>query len=465
MPYKISFISLGCAKNQVNCEQMMALVADAGHTIQVEPEGADVVVVNTCGFLASACEEAIENILEMAELKRAGQIKKILVTGCMAQRYQSDVLRELPEIDGLLGTGSYDRIADAITEVMQKGGKPCHMGDIDAANQSGERILSTPPWYAWLRIAEGCSNRCAYCVIPSIRGRYRSRAMSDVLEEAAELSDAGVKELIVIAQDITRYGVDLSGKRQLAELLRELCKLNFHWIRLHYLYPSDITDELIDTIASEPKILPYLDIPIQHCNDNILKAMRRRDTKASLTAILRKLRERIPGLVLRTSIITGLPGEDEAAFEELCEFLREQKIERAGVFPFSPEDGTPAAEMSYPDAETAKRRAELAVDVQSEIIDAYNAAALGSVREVLCEGFDGQRYYGRSYAESPDIDGRIWFTSDRDITPGTFVSVRLTDTMDGELTGECDGVPTYESDGVPPESDSEPTGEEERKLQ
>ena len=438
MAYKVSFISLGCAKNQVNCEQMMAVVADAGHTIQVEPEGADVVVVNTCGFLASACEEAIDNVLEMAELKRAGLLKKILVTGCMAQRYQQDILRELPEVDGILGTGSYDRIADAVAEVMSKGAKPYYMGDIHTANQSGERILSTPPWYAWLRIAEGCDNRCAYCVIPSIRGRYRSRPMPELLDEASELADAGVQELIVIAQDITRYGIDLTGRRQLAELLRELCKLDFHWIRLHYLYPSDITDELIEVIAGESKILPYLDIPIQHCNDAILKSMRRRDTKASLTAVLRKLRERIPGLVLRTSIITGLPGEDEAAFEELCGFLREQKIERAGVFPFSPEDGTPAAEMPHPDAEEAKRRAELAVDVQSDIIDAYNESVLGDTREVLCEGFDGQaqRFYGRSYAESPDIDGRIWFTSGRDIPPGTFVRVRLTDTMDGELVGE-----------------------------
>ena len=437
MPYQISFISLGCAKNQVNCEQMMASVVGARHVIQAEPEGADVVVINTCGFLASACEEAIDNILEMAELKRAGLIKKILVTGCMAQRYQTDVLRELPEIDGILGTGSYDRIADAIEEVMRTGQRPCWIGDINAANQSGERILSTPPWYAWLRIAEGCDNRCAYCVIPSIRGRYRSRPMDELLQEASELSDAGVKELIVIAQDITRYGVDLNGKRQLAELLRELCKFDFHWIRLHYLYPSDITDELIAVIADEPKILPYLDIPIQHCNDKILKSMRRRDTKASLTAIFRKLRENIPNLALRTSVITGLPGEDEAAFEELCEFLREEKIERAGVFPFSPEDGTPAAEMAHVDAEEARRRAELVVDVQSDIIDAYNEAALGTVREVVCEGFDGERYYGRSYAESPDIDGRIRFSSDAEITPGTFVQVRLTGTMDGELIGEA----------------------------
>ena len=438
MSYNVSFISLGCAKNQVNCEQMMASVQAAGHAIQADPDGADVVVVNTCGFLASACEEAIDNILEMAELKKEGRVKKILVTGCMAQRYKEDVLTELPEVDGILGTGSYGDIAQAIDEVMAKGLRPCHIGNIHTANQSGERILSTPSWYAFLRIAEGCDNHCAYCVIPSLRGKYRSRPMEELLEEARELSDAGVRELIVIAQDITRYGTDLNGEHQLAALLRELCRLNFHWIRLHYLYPDEITDELIDTIAEEPKIVKYLDIPIQHCNDTILKAMNRRDTKASLTEMLGKLRGRIPGLVLRTSIITGLPYEDEAAFEELCDFLRETKIERAGVFPFSPEDGTPAAKMDHVDTEEAQRRAELVVDVQSDIIDAYNDALLGTEREVLCEGFDGQAqmYFGRSAAESPDIDGRIYFTADGEVPAGTFVTVRLTGTMDGELTGE-----------------------------
>ena len=438
MSYKVSFISLGCAKNQVNCEQMMAAVQAAGHTIVMDPDGADVAVVNTCGFLASACEEAIDNILEMAELKKTGRLKKLLVTGCMAQRYKEDVLGELPEVDGILGTGSYGDIAQAIDEVMAKGLRPCHIGNIHTANQSGERILSTPPWYAFLRIAEGCDNHCAYCVIPSLRGKYRSRPMEELLEEARELSDAGVRELIVIAQDITRYGTDLNGEHQLAALLRELCRLNFHWIRLHYLYPDEITDELIDTIAAEPKIVKYLDIPIQHCNDTILKAMNRRDTKASLTEMLGKLRGRIPGLVLRTSIITGLPYEDEAAFEELCDFLRETKIERAGVFPFSPEDGTPAAKMDHVDTEEAQRRAELVVDVQSDIIDAYNDALLGTEREVLCEGFDGQAqmYFGRSAAESPDIDGRIYFTADGEVPAGTFVTVRLTGTMDGELTGE-----------------------------
>ena len=439
MPYNVSFISLGCAKNQVNCEQMMATVQHAGHNVVLSPEGADVAVVNTCGFLASACEEAIDNILEMAELKKEGKLKKIIVTGCMAQRYKDDVLHELPEVDAVLGTGSYGEIARAVDEVMAPGGlRPCYMGDIQNCVQGGARILSTPSWYAYLRIAEGCDNCCAYCVIPRLRGRYRSRPMNELLDEASELASAGVKELIVIAQDITRYGTDLNGEHQLAKLLKELCKLDFHWIRLHYLYPTDTTDELIDVIASEPKIVKYLDIPIQHCNDTILKAMNRRDTKADLLALLKKLREKVPGLVLRTSLIAGLPYEDDAAFEELCDFLREVRIERAGVFPFSPEDGTKAALMEHVDMEEAQRRAELAVDVQSDIIDAYNDSILGEEREVLCEGYDSQAqmFYGRSYAESPDIDGRIWFTADSEITPGSFVNVRLTGTMDGETTGE-----------------------------
>ena len=438
MSYHVAFISLGCAKNQVNCEQMMATAQAAGHTVIGAPEGADVVVVNTCGFLSSACEEAIDNILEMAELKKAGQIKKILVTGCMAQRYKDDVLNELPEVDGILGTGSYGDIATAIDEVMEQGLRPCHMGNIHTAEQGGARILSTPPWYAYLRIAEGCDNHCAYCVIPSLRGKYRSRPMNEILDEASELASAGVKELLVIAQDITRYGTDFNGEHQLAKLLRELCKFDFKWIRLHYLYPDEITDELIDTIAEEPKILPYLDIPIQHCSDKVLKLMNRRDTKASLLALFDKLRERIPGLVLRTSLIAGLPGEGEEEFEELCEFLRDVEIERAGVFPYSPEEGTRAAKMERVDTEEAKRRAELAVDVQSDIIDAYNESVLGDEREVLCEGFDSQAqmFFGRSYAESPEIDGRIYFAADEEVAPGTFVMVRFTDTMDGELTGE-----------------------------
>ena len=438
MSYIVSFISLGCAKNQVNCEQMMATVQAEGHTIQIAPEGADVVVINTCGFLASACEEAIENVLEMAELKKNGQVKKIIVTGCMAQRYKGDVLNELPEVDALVGTGSYGDIAKVIEEVMTKEERPCVLGNIHTAPQNGERILSTPPWYAYLRIAEGCDNHCAYCVIPSLRGKYRSRPMGELLDEAAELASAGVKELLVIAQDITRYGTDWSGEHKLAELLRELCKLDFHWIRLHYLYPDQITEELIDTIAQEEKILPYIDVPMQHCNDTILKAMNRRDTKADLVAMIGKLRERIPNLVLRTSLIAGLPYEGEEEFEELAEFIREMRIERAGIFTFSPEEGTRAALMEHVDTEEALRRTEILVDVQSDIIDDYNDSILGEEREVLCEGFDpqAQMFFGRSYAESPDIDGRIYFTADEEIQPGTFVTVRFTGVMDGEITGE-----------------------------
>ena len=438
MSYTVSFISLGCAKNQVNCEQMMSTVQAAGHDIRVQPEGSDVVVINTCGFLASACEEAIENVLEMAELKRQGLVKKIVVTGCMAQRYKTDVANELPEVDAVLGTGSYGEIADVIEQVMEADERPCIFGNIHTAPQNGGRILSTPPWYAYLRIAEGCDNHCSYCVIPSLRGKYRSRPMNEVLDEAAELASAGVKELLVIAQDITRYGTDWSGEHKLAELLRELCKLDFHWIRLHYLYPDQVTEELIDTIAQEEKILPYLDIPMQHCNDTILKAMNRRDTKADLVALVKKLRARIPNLVLRTSLIAGLPYEGEVELEELAEFIREMRIERAGIFTFSPEEGTRAALMDHVDTEEAQRRTEILVDVQSDIIDEYNESILGEEREVLCEGFDpqAQMFFGRSYAESPDLDGRIYFTADGEVESGTFVTVRFTGVMDGEITGE-----------------------------
>ena len=433
----VSFISLGCDKNRVNTEQMMALCLQSGMTVQEDCNGSDVVVINTCGFIDSAKLEAIDTILSVAELKAAGEVGRILVTGCLSQRYQAELLKELPEVDGIMGTGSYGDIVSAVEKVAA-GQEYSRFADINGPVEELPRVISTPMHYAYLRIAEGCSNRCAYCVIPSLRGKYRSRRMEDILSEARALAEGGVKECIVIAQDITRYGVDIYKEKKLPELLRELCKLDFHWIRLHYLYPDEITDELIDTIAAEPKILPYLDIPIQHCNDTILKAMNRRDTKASLTEMFRKLRSRIPGLVLRTSLITGLPYEDEAAFEELCEFLREVRIERAGVFPFSPEEGTRAALMEHVDTEEAKRRAELAVDVQSDIIDDYNESVLGTEREVLCEGFDGQAqmFFGRSYAESPDIDGRIYFTADGEVAPGTFVNVRLTGTMDGELVGE-----------------------------
>ena len=437
MSYKLHFISLGCAKNVVNCEQMMELCREAGHALLEQPEGADVVVVNTCGFLSSANEEAIQNILQMGRLKAEGKIGKILVSGCMTQRYAEDVPTELPEVDGILGTGSYKDIVSAVEDVMG-GAHPRYFDDINAPVDEFGRVLTTPGWYAYLRIAEGCDNWCAFCIIPKLRGKYRSRPMEKVLEEARGLAARGVKELIVIAQDITRYGTDWDGRHHLADLLEELCRLDFHWIRLHYLYPDQMDDRLIGVVAREPKILKYLDIPLQHCNDEILRRMNRRGDKAYMEALLDRLRERIPGLVLRTSLITGLPGEDEEAFEELCQFLWDQRMLRAGVFPYSPEEGTPAAKMDRVDSEEAERRAELVVDIQSRIMDEWNEEMQGEVLEVLCEGFDGQSmsYVGRSWAESPDIDGRIYFTAESEPEAGSFVPVRITGTMDGELTGE-----------------------------
>ena len=435
---KVSFISLGCDKNRVNTEQMMALCVDAGMTLQGDPEGSDVVVINTCGFIDSAKSEAIDNILQMGALKEAGLVGRILVTGCLSQRYSEEIMSELPEVDGIMGTANYGQIVEAVNQVMQ--GKPCrHFADINGAVEELPRILTTPVHYAYLRIAEGCSNRCAYCVIPSLRGKYRSRPMEEVLAEAKALADEGVKECIVIAQDITRYGVDLYKEQKLPELLHELCKLDFHWIRLHYLYPDTVSDALLDTIAHEEKICKYIDMPIQHCNDTVLKAMNRRETKDGLRALYKKMREKIPGLVLRTSLITGLPYEDEAAFDELCDFLREVQIPRAGAFPYSPEEGTPAAAMpNRVDTAEAQHRAELVAEVQSRVMDAFNESRLGDVTEVLCDGFDEQSmlFVGRSYAESPDIDGRIYFSAEREVRAGEFVPVRLTGTMDGEPVGE-----------------------------
>ena len=437
---KVAFISLGCAKNLVNTEQMMALTRDAGYELVSDPEGADVAVLNTCGFIDSAKSEAIQNILELAALKDAGKLGKLLVAGCLSQRYQDELEQEMPEVDGVLGTGSYTDIVSALEEVTA-GGHPRRFGDIDHTEEDGARVVSTPPYTAYLKIAEGCDNRCSYCIIPYLRGRYRSRSMESLLAEAKALADRGVQELIVIAQDITSYGTDLYGRRRLGELLTELCKLPFHWIRLHYLYPDEVDDDLIDVIAREHKILKYIDIPLQHINDGILKAMNRRSTKAEIIALLNKLRQRLPGLVLRTSLICGLPGEGEAEFEELCEFLQDAGIERAGIFQFSPEEGTPAAVMEHQvEPEVAARRVELLVELQSRVMDAYNESRLGETLEVLCEGFDPDMgcYAGRSYADSPDVDGRVFFTAAGLVPAGTFVNVRITGTSDGDLTGEIE---------------------------
>ena len=434
----IGFISLGCAKNQVDCERMMYRVQEAGFQVQPNVVGSDVVVINTCGFIDSAKTEAIDHILQMAQLKEQGLIGKILVTGCLSQRYQQEIMEEMPEVDGVLGTGSYDRIVEAIAgllrdETIQR------FDSIDAPEVETGRILTTPEHYAFIKIAEGCDNRCSYCIIPYLRGKFRSRQIDDVLYEARLLADSGVKELIVVAQDTSRYGTDFpEHKRLLPELLRQLCTIDgFQWIRIHYVYPDEIDDDLIDVIASEPKIVKYLDIPIQHCNDKILKLMNRRGDGEFLKKLFAKLRSRIPDLVLRTSVITGLPGEGEEEFSELCEFLKEQRLERVGAFPFSPEDGTPAAEMEHPDFETAQNRAQMVEILQSGIMDDYNAAMMGKTVEILVDGYDldFEQYYGRTYADSPDIDGRVWICTDEPISEGSFVKVCIDAVIDGDLSG------------------------------
>jgi len=434
----IGFISLGCAKNQVDCERMMYRVQEAGHTVKGDIIGSDVVVINTCGFIDSAKSEAIDHILQMGALKAEGLIGKILVTGCLSQRYQQDILNEMPEVDGILGTGSYTEIVPAIDALLEDQ-TVSDFGSIDAPEQETGRILTTPEHYAFIKIAEGCDNRCAYCIIPYLRGKFRSRQMDDVLYEARVLAAGGIKELIVVAQDTSRYGTDLPGhKRLLPELLRKLCEIDgLKWIRVHYVYPDEIDDEFIDVMASEPKIVKYLDIPIQHCNSAILKLMNRRGDGEYLRILFRKLRERIPGLVIRTSMITGLPGEGEAEFEELCAFLRALRLERVGAFAFSPEEGTPAAEMEHVDLETAQHRAQLIEMIQSDIMDSYNASMIGRTMEILVDGYDEEQeqFYGRSYADSPEIDSRVWIASQEPLREGSFVDVCIDGCLEGDLTG------------------------------
>ena len=434
----IGFISLGCAKNQVDCERMMYRVQEAGYTVLADIAGADVVVINTCGFIDSAKTEAIDFILHTAAMKADGLVGKILVTGCLSQRYQDEILAQMPEVDGILGTGSYTEIVPAIEKLLED--EPVKdFGSIDAPEVETGRILTTPEHYAYIKIAEGCDNRCSYCIIPYLRGKYRSRQMDDILYEARLLAASGVKELIVVAQDTSRYGTDFpEHKRLLPELLRQLCQIDgIHWIRLHYAYPDEIDDELIDVMASEPKIVKYLDLPIQHCNSKILQLMNRRGDGAFLRELFAKLRSRIPGLVLRTSVITGLPGEGEEEFAELCEFLKEQRLERVGAFPFSPEEGTPAAEMDFPEASVAQERAEIVASIQSQIMDEYAQEWLGKTLEVLVDGYDEEyeQYFGRTFADSPEIDGRVWLASDDDLSEGSFVMVQLDGIIDGDLSG------------------------------
>lgn len=440
---KIGFISLGCPKNQVNCEQMLWQVYDAGHEIALEAEDCDIAVVNTCGFLQEAKQEALDEIARLGALKREGRLGKILVAGCMAQRYRDELHTLCPEADGFLGTGGYEDIAQLVQQ-MEAGEIPFHFEDIDAPVPETDRVVVTSDHWAYLRIAEGCDNRCSYCMIPSIRGKFRSRPMEVLLEEARSLADCGMKELIIIAQDITRYGLDLYGKRSLSELLQKLCQMDgIEWIRLHYLYPDEIDETLITVIAREEKIVKYIDLPIQHISNKILKAMHRRGTGEEIRSLLSTLRDRIPDLVLRTSLICGFPGESEEDFEELCFFLREYRLERAGIFAFSPEEGSEAALLPDQIEEDVKRRRlELLTQLQLEVVDAYCQKQLGKTVRVLCDGFEPERglFVARSSAESPEIDGYLYIESDEDLIAGEFYTVRIHAVEDGELIARREEV-------------------------
>ncbi len=440
MSAKIGVVSLGCPKNQIDCEHMLKILDDEGYELTTDIAGVDAIIINTCGFIASAREEAYENIREAITLKAEESIGKIVVTGCLAERYKDDLLKDFPEIDALVGCGGYGEIAEVMKRTL--GGE--HMSIYPAPEESPlecGRMLTTPDYTAFIKIAEGCDNHCTYCIIPSLRGGLRSRKPEDILAEAEGLAKLGTKELIVVAQDTSRYGLDICGKSMLPELLRKLCRIDgIEWVRVHYLYPDIIDDELIDVLAKEDKIVKYLDIPIQHINDRLLKLMNRRTTRLEIETLIKKLRERIPGVVIRTSLIVGFPGETDEEFEELCDFLNEYKLERAGVFTYSREEGTAAARLpDQIDDEVKERRAELIGALQSRIMDKYNEGLMGRTLKILCEGFDrySECYFGRSYADSPDIDGKVFFTGKKGIQPGEFVEVLITEELDGDLVGEA----------------------------
>ena len=435
-PIRVFFVPLGCAKNLVDSERMLHTLRQNGMEIVGEPDGADAAVVNTCGFIQSAQEEAIGILLRLAEFKKHGRLRALIAAGCLPQRFQKEFLDELPEVDAAVGTGSVEEIAQAVRAALE-GGRRTWFGDNETAEQGGGRDLLTPPYSAYLRIAEGCDNRCAYCVIPYIRGPYRSRPMEELVQEARGLAQNGCKELLVVAQDISRYGTDLYGRRSLHRLLRELCRIDgIEWIRLHYLYPDELDDELLDVIGSEPKILHYFDIPIQHINGRVLRDMNRRGGGALVRERIDTIRRRMPDAVIRTSLIVGFPGETEEEFQELCDFLCEYRLERAGVFAFSAEEGAPAASMpGQIDDETKSRRQAEVFALQQDIMNECSAALIGRELTVLCCGTDeAGRQYGRSYMDSPDVDGVVFF--DEETPEGQFVRVRILDAAGCELFGE-----------------------------
>ena len=440
MEYKVGMISLGCPKNQVDAEHMLALIDAAGCEIVDYVDGCDVVIVNTCGFIDDAKKEAIENILDMVELKKEGIISKIVVTGCLAQRYKDEIVTEIPEVDAVVGIGANGDIVKTIEEVMsgvdtiEKYPPRCDLP------LEGQRILTTPQYWAYLKIGEGCSNRCTYCTIPSIRGNMRSRNMENIIEEAIQLAESGVKELILIAQDTTSYGLDLYGELKLPELLNELCKIDsIEWIRLLYCYPDRITDELIETMKKQDKVVNYIDLPLQHADDKILKAMNRRGDQAMIRNVIEKLRTEIPDVVIRTTFIVGFPGEGEDEFENLAVFVNEIEFDRLGVFTFSAQEGTPAYDMEDQVEEDVKtRRGEIIMQDQYSIMEEKNSEKIGKTYKVIVEDYDGysDSYTGRTYMDAPEIDGIVRFTSDRDLDIGDFVEVEIFDVEDYDLIGE-----------------------------
>ena len=439
MPTKIGMVSLGCPKNQVDAEMMMHRLREAGYALSQDPALAEVVIINTCGFIESAKQEAIEETMEYITLKKEGRIKKLLLTGCLAERYREEIREEMPEVDAVVGIGSNKDIVSIVESVLHDK-KVCRFGDKCDLPLEGERVLSTLPFYAYLKIAEGCDNRCSYCAIPLIRGGYRSRTMESIETECKGLVANGAKELVLIAQDTSRYGIDLYGEYSLAKLMARLCRIDgLRWLRVLYCYPDSITDELLDTMAREEKIVKYIDLPLQHASGPILKAMNRRGDRQSLTALMNKIRERVPGVVLRTTLITGFPGETEEDFTELAEFVKDVKFQRLGCFAYSQEEGTPAAELpGQLDEEVKAHRAELIMDRQMEIMERQGMELIGKTLEVLVEGYDryAECWFGRSWRDAPDVDGKIFFTTGgKRPRLGSFVQVRVEDCMDCDLTG------------------------------
>ena len=436
---KVGMISLGCPKNQVDAERMLAIIDKNSFEITDCYDGADVVIVNTCGFIDAAKAEAIENILDMAELKKEGIIKKIIVAGCLSERYKDEIFTEMPEVDGVMGIGAINQVDSIIRRVLD-GEKVFQMDDKYNLPLCGERLLTTPSYWSYLKIADGCSNRCTYCAIPGIRGDYRSEEFDMVIEEAKQLAAAGTKELILIAQDTTAYGYDLYGEYRLPELLNSLCEIDgIEWIRMLYCYPDKITDELLDVMKNQPKVLHYIDLPLQHADDRILKRMGRKGDSAYLINVISRIREAMPDAVIRTTFMVGFPGEGEEAFDNLAEFVNEIEFDRLGCFEFSPQEGTPAYNMpDQVDDKVKNRRGEIIMNDQLEIVNLKNNEKVGKTYRVLVEDYDGysDSYSGRTYMDAPEIDGKINFTSSHDYNPGDFADVEVIGVNDYDLIGK-----------------------------